>query len=86
FKSMNIDSNEIDRVREIIRAWPPSQDELKIAEKEISDKVVKKLIACGGLNEIRNFVDNVTKAWNAYPIFYIISKDYKYALQQLYEL
>lgn len=83
FKSLEIDKNVIDKARSKISFWPPSEESLERASAEIPDGVVRKLMAAGSLEEISRFVRSITQPWNSIPVFYIVSQDYGYALEEL---
>ena len=80
FKSL-IDPSVVDSVKSAVGGWPPSQDDLENAAKMVPDDVVKRLMAAGSLNEIEEYVRMSALRWNSYPIFYIVSKDYEYAMK-----
>jgi len=82
FKSL-VDPEIIEMVRSNIKKWPPSEEELEISSKVIPDEVVNKLMAAGSLSNIEEYVYKVAFNWNSYPIFYIVSKDYDYAMKAL---
>ncbi|MGC8558805.1 MAG: LLM class flavin-dependent oxidoreductase [Nitrososphaeria archaeon] len=45
FKSIGIGEDTVEKVRSIIKAWPPKREELELAEREIPDKVMNQLVA-----------------------------------------
>ena len=83
FKSMGISENIILSAKSKIRAWPPEKIELEEASKEIPDEVVKKLIATGKGKEVIKFTKELISPWGSYPIFYIVSEDYAYAIEEI---
>lgn len=79
----SVDHETIEKVRSLIRGWPPSSEELEIAEKAVPDEALSRLIAAGSSNEVEEYISKVALKWGSYPVFYIVSKDYEYAMKKL---
>jgi len=79
----SVDPETIERVRSLIRGWPPSSEELETAEKAVPDEAVSRLMAAGSPNEVEEYISRVALKWGSYPVFYIVSKDYEYAMRKL---
>ncbi|MGC8599992.1 MAG: LLM class flavin-dependent oxidoreductase [Nitrososphaeria archaeon] len=79
----SVDPETIERVRSLIRGWPPSSKELGLAEKVVPDETVSRLMAAGSPNEVEEYISKVAHKWGSYPVFYIVSKDYEYAMRKL---
>ncbi len=83
FRSIGIDHETVDAVVSRIREWPPSDNDLDSASKLIPDSVVEQLMASGTTDEVLSYITNLTNKWNIYPIIYITSNDYNYAINEL---
>jgi alkanesulfonate monooxygenase SsuD/methylene tetrahydromethanopterin reductase-like flavin-dependent oxidoreductase (luciferase family) len=79
----SVSHETIERIRSLIKGWPPSSEELEIAEKVVPDEVLSRLMAVGSANEVEEYISKVALKWGSYPIFYIVSKDYEYAMKKL---
>ncbi len=70
-------------VQRVIKGWPPPSDELDLASKLVPDEAVSKLMAAGSIKEIESYVHRVAERWGSYPVFYIVSKDHEFVMNQL---